>query len=295
MERLRRTMMFIPGANAAMLRDAPLYGADSIMFDLEDAVSLKEKDSARVLVHSALKTFDYGNIEIVVRINALDAGGAEDIEAMVLAGVDVIRLPKTETAQDIIDVEAVITEVEQQNDIPVGTTKMMAAIESAEGVLNAPAIAKSSTRLIGIALGAEDYVTNMKTRRHPDGQELFFARSMILHAARAAGIAAIDTVYSDVDNTEGFEAEVRLIKQLGFDGKSVINPRQIPLVNTIYAPTEKEIQNAKEVIWGIREAEAKGSGVISVNGKMVDKPIVERAERVIALALAAKLITEEEI
>lgn len=295
MERLRRTMMFVPGANAAMLRDAPLYGADSIMFDLEDAVSLKEKDSARVLVHSALKTFDYGNIEIVVRINALDAGGAEDIEAMVLAGVDVIRLPKTETAQDIIDVEAVITEVEQQNDIPVGTTKMMAAIESAEGVLNAPAIAKSSTRLIGIALGAEDYVTNMKTRRHPDGQELLFARSMILHAARAAGIAAIDTVYSDVDNTEGFEAEVRLIKQLGFDGKSVINPRQIPLVNTIYAPTEKEIQNAKEVIWGIREAEAKGSGVISVNGKMVDKPIVERAERVIALALAAKLITEEEI
>ena len=295
MERLRRTMMFVPGANAAMLRDAPLYGADSIMFDLEDAVSLKEKDSARVLVHSALKTFDYGNIEIVVRINALDAGGAEDIEAMVLAGVDVIRLPKTETAQDIIDVEAVITEVEQQNDIPVGTTKMMAAIESAEGVLNAPAIAKSSTRLIGIALGAEDYVTNMKTRRHPDGQELFFARSMILHAARAAGIAAIDTVYSDVANTEGFEAEVRLIKQLGFDGKSVINPRQIPLVNTIYAPTEKEIQNAKEVIWGIREAEAKGSGVISVNGKMVDKPIVERAERVIALALAAKLITEEEI
>lgn len=295
MERLRRTMMFVPGANAAMLRDAPLYGADSIMFDLEDAVSLKEKDSARVLVHSALKTFDYGNIEIVVRINALDAGGAEDIEAMVLAGVDVIRLPKTETAQDIIDVEAVITEVEQQNDIPVGTTKMMAAIESAEGVLNAPAIAKSSTRLIGIALGAEDYVTNMKTRRHPDGQELFFVRSMILHAARAAGIAAIDTVYSDVDNTEGFEAEVRLIKQLGFDGKSVINPRQIPLVNTIYAPTEKEIQNAKEVIWGIREAEAKGSGVISVNGKMVDKPIVERAERVIALALAAKLITEEEI
>ncbi|HAP3801431.1 TPA: citrate (pro-3S)-lyase subunit beta [Enterococcus faecalis] len=295
MERLRRTMMFVPGANAAMLRDAPLYGADSIMFDLEDAVSLKEKDSARVLVHSALKTFDYGNIEIVVRINALDAGGAEDIEAMVLAGVDVIRLPKTETAQDIIDVEAVITEVEQQNDIPVGTTKMMAAIESAEGVLNAPAIAKSSARLIGIALGAEDYVTNMKTRRHPDGQELFFARSMILHAARAAGIVAIDTVYSDVDNTEGFEAEVRLIKQLGFDGKSVINPRQIPLVNTIYAPTEKEIQNAKEVIWGIREAEAKGSGVISVNGKMVDKPIVERAERVIALALAAKLITEEEI
>lgn len=295
MERLRRTMMFVPGANAAMLRDAPLYGADSIMFDLEDSVSLKEKDTSRALVHFALKTFDYSQVETVVRVNGLDTVGALDIEAVVLAGVDVIRLPKTETAQDIIDVEAVIERVERENGIEVGRTKMMAAIESAEGVLNARDIAKGSDRLIGIALGAEDYVTNMKTRRHPDGQELFFARSMILHAARAAGIAAIDTVYSDVNNTEGFQNEVRAIKQLGFDGKSVINPRQIPLVNEIYAPTEKEIQNAKEVIWAIREAESKGSGVISLKGKMVDKPIVERAERVIMLAKAAGLITEEDL
>ena len=295
MERLRRTMMFVPGANPAMLRDAPLYGADSIMFDLEDAVSLKEKDSARLLVHQALKTVDYSSVETVVRINALEAGGDQDIEAVVVAGVNVVRLPKTERAQDIVDVAEVITAVEEKYGIEVGTTKMMAAVESAEGVMNAREIAQASDRLIGIALGAEDYVTNMKTKRHPDGQELFFARSMILHAARIAGIAAIDTVYSDVENTEGFQTEVRLIKQLGFDGKSVINPRQIPLVNEIYQPTAKEIQNAKEVIWGIREAEAKGLGVISVNGKMVDKPIVERAERVIALAKAAKLIKEEDI
>ena len=295
MERLRRTMMFVPGANAAMLRDAPLYGADSVMFDLEDAVSLNEKDSARTLVHFALKTFDYSAIETVVRINGLDTVGALDIEAMVLAGVNVIRLPKTETAQDIIDVAAVITQVEEENDLPVGTTKMMAAIESAEGVLNARDIATASDRLIGIALGAEDYVNNMKTRRYPDGQELLFARSMILHAARAAGIAAIDTVFSDINDTDGFIAETTRIKQLGFDGKSVINPRQIPLVNGIYAPSKAEIQQAKEVIWAIREAESKGSGVISLNGKMVDKPIVERAERVIALAKAAKLITEEEV
>lgn len=295
MERLRRTMMFVPGANPAMLRDAPLYGADSIMFDLEDAVSLKEKDTARMLVHQALKTIDYSSVETVVRINALDAGGDQDVEAVVVAGVNVVRLPKTERAEDITEVAAVITAVEEKYGIEVGTTKMMAAVESAEGVMNAREIALASDRLIGIALGAEDYVTNMKTRRHPDGQELFFARNMILHAARIAGIAAIDTVYSDVENTEGFQNEVRLIKQLGFDGKSVINPRQIPLVNEIYQPTAKEIQNAKEVIWGIREAEAKGSGVISVNGKMVDKPIVERAERVIALAKAAKLIKEEDI
>lgn len=278
-----------------MLRDAPLYGADSVMFDLEDAVSLNEKDSARTLVHFALKTFDYSAIETVVRINGLDTVGALDIEAMVLAGVNVIRLPKTETAQDIIDVATVITQVEEDNDLPVGTTKMMAAIESAEGVLNARDIATASERLIGIALGAEDYVTNMKTRRYPDGQELLFARSMILHAARAAGIAAIDTVFSDINDTDGFIAETTRIKQLGFDGKSVINPRQIPLVNGIYAPSKAEIQQAKEVIWAIREAESKGSGVISLNGKMVDKPIVERAERVIALAKAAKLITEEEV
>ncbi|VGU76352.1 citrate lyase beta chain / citryl-CoA lyase subunit [Streptococcus pyogenes] len=295
MERLRRTMMFVPGANAAMLRDAPLFGADSIMFDLEDSVSLKEKDTSRALVHFALKTFDYSSVETVVRVNGLDSCGALDIEAVVLAGVNVIRLPKTETAQDIIDVEAVIKRVERENSIEVGRTRMMAAIESAEGVLNAREIAKASKRLIGIALGAEDYVTNMKTRRYPDGQELFFARSMILHAARAAGIAAIDTVYSDVNNTEGFQNEVRMIKQLGFDGKSVINPRQIPLVHEIYIPTEKEIDHAKQVIWAIREAESKGSGVISLNGKMVDKPIVERAERVIALATAAGVLSEEDI
>lgn len=292
MERLRRTMMFVPGANAAMLRDAPLFGADSIMFDLEDSVSLKEKDTSRALVHFALKTFDYSSVETVVRVNGLDSCGALDIEAVVLAGVNVIRLPKTETAQDIIDVEAVIERVERENGIEVGRTRMMAAIESAEGVLNARDIAKASKRLIGIALGAEDYVTNMKTRRYPDGQELFFARSMILHAA---GIAAIDTVYSDVNNTEGFQNEVRMIKQLGFDGKSVINPRQIPLVNEIYTPTKKEIDHAKQVIWAIREAESKGSGVISLNGKMVDKPIVERAERVIALATAAGVLSEEDI
>lgn len=292
MDRLRRTMMFVPGANPAMLRDAILYGADSIMFDLEDAVSMKEKDSARMLVYSALKTFDYRSVETVVRINELNSGGKQDIEAMILGGINVIRLPKTETAEDIKAVDATITEVETRYQLPIGTTKMMAAIESAEGVLNAREIATASNRMIGIALGAEDYVTSQKTRRYPDGQELFFARNYILHAARAAGIAAIDTVYSDVDNEDGLKREAALIKQLGFDGKSVINPRQIPIINAIYAPTESEIQNAKEVLAAIQEAEAKGSGVIAINGKMVDKPIVERAYRVLAMAKAANMEVE---
>ncbi|MFL2101434.1 citrate (pro-3S)-lyase subunit beta [Desemzia sp. FAM 23989] len=290
MERLRRTMMFVPASNAGMLRDADIYGADSIMFDLEDSISLKEKDTSRFLVYQAVKTIDYGETETVVRINGLDAGGRDDIQALVRAGIDVIRLPKTETAQDILDVEAVIEEVEKQAGREIGTTKMMAAIESAEGVLNAVDIAKASDRLIGIALGAEDYVTNMHTKRSPEGQELFFARSMILHAARNAGIAALDTVYSDVNNEEGLRYEVETIKQLGFDGKSVINPRQIPIVNSVFAPSEKEIENALNVIHAIEEAEERGSGVIALNGKMIDKPIVERAERVLNLAEAAGLI-----
>lgn len=290
MERLRRTMMFVPASNAGMLRDADIYGADSIMFDLEDSISMKEKDTSRFLVYQAVKTIDYGETETVVRINGLDAGGRDDIHALVRAGIDVIRLPKTETAQDILDVEAVIEEVEKQAGREIGTTKMMAAIESAEGVLNAVDIAKASDRLIGIALGAEDYVTNMHTKRSPEGQELFFARSMILHAARNAGIAALDTVYSDVNNEEGLRYEVETIKQLGFDGKSVINPRQIPIVNSVFAPSEKEIENALNVIHAIEEAEERGSGVIALNGKMIDKPIVERAERVLNLAEAAGLI-----
>ncbi|SFH64082.1 citrate (pro-3S)-lyase subunit beta [Pisciglobus halotolerans] len=290
MERLRRTMMFVPASNAGMLRDAYIYGADSIMFDLEDSISLKEKDTSRFLVYQAVKTIDYGKTETVVRINGLDAGGRDDIEALVRAGIDVIRLPKTETAQDILDVESVIEAVEKKAGREIGSTKMMAAIESAEGVLNAVEIAKASERLIGIALGAEDYVTNMHTKRSPEGQELFFARSMILHAARNAGIAALDTVYSDVNNEEGLRHEVEVIKQLGFDGKSVINPRQIPIVNSVFAPNESEIENALNVIRAIEEAEEKGSGVIALNGKMIDKPIVERAERVLNLAEAAGLI-----
>ncbi len=172
---------------------------------------------------------------------------------------------------------------------------MMAAIESAEGALNAPSIATASKRLIGIAIGAEDYVTDLKTTRSPEGVELLYGRSMVLLAARAAGIAALDTVYSDVNNEEGFRKEVELIKQLGFDGKSVINPRQIEPVHEIFTPTAKEIEKALAVLAAIEEAKAKGSGVISLNGKMIDKPIVERAERVLTIARALGIVDTEEL
>lgn len=293
MERLRRTMMFVPGNNPGMLKDAGIYGADSLMFDLEDAVAISEKDSARFLVFNALKTINYGNTERVVRINGLDNPfGRADVEAVVRAGVDVIRLPKTETKEDILAVEAAIEEVERKIGREVGSTKMMAAIESAEGVINAYSIATSSKRLIGIALGAEDYVTSLKTRRYPDGMELMAARSQIVIAARAAGIYALDTVYSDVDNEEGFRREVQLIKQLGFDGKSVINPKQIKPVHEIFAPTEQEIRKSINIVTAARDAQKQGIGVISLNGKMIDKPIIARAERTLQLAEAVGLYRE---
>lgn len=294
-KKLRRTMMYVPGNNPGMLSDAHIYGADSLMFDLEDSISLSEKDSARLLVYNAVKTIDYNNMEIVVRINGLDTPyGRNDIEAMVRAGVDVIRLPKTETGEDVREVEKIIEEVEKKIVRPVGSTKIMGAIESPLGVVNAMEIAKSSPRLIGIAIGAEDFVTNMKTNRSAEGIELLYARSQILVAARATGIYALDTVYSDVNNEEGFREEVKLIKQLGFDGKSIINPRQIAPVHEIYAPTEEEIDYALNVIKAIKEAEEKGLGVVSLNGKMIDKPIVERAERILGLANISLSEKEEE-
>lgn len=288
MVRLRRTMMYVPGNNPANIMGAHLYGADSIMFDLEDSVSIKEKDSARFLVHNALKTLDFGNTETVVRINGLDTPfGREDLEAIVRARPDVIRIPKTEKAQDVLEVESIISEIEEKAGIEVGTTKLMAAIESPLGVINAFEIAKSSKRLIGIALGAEDFVTSMKTERSKDGLELLVARSQVLMAARAANIYALDTVFSDINDDEGFIKEVKLIKQLGFDGKSVIHPRQVTLVHQFYTPTKKEIDYSIRVLNAIDEAEKRSSGVIALDGKMIDAPIVERAYRVLELAKAS--------
>ena len=276
--------MFVPGNNPGMVKDAGIYGADCIMFDLEDSVSPTEKDAARFLIYSALTTLDYSPAELVVRINDLASGlGVADLEAIVRARPDVIRLPKTETAQDIIDCEREIERIEKEAGIPVGSTGMMAAIESAEGVLNAREIAKASDRLIGIALGAEDYVTDLKTTRS-DGTELAFARGMIVNAARSAGIDALDTVYSDANNEEGFIAEATIIKKMGFSGKSVINPRQIDPLHRIFKPSEKDVAKAKAIMEAIREANAKGSGVASLNGKMIDRPVVMRAKYLLELA-----------
>ncbi|MDO4826935.1 MAG: citrate (pro-3S)-lyase subunit beta [Bacteroidia bacterium] len=294
-DRLRRTMMFIPGNNPGMMQDAYIYRPDSIMLDLEDSVTMAEKDAARLLVHNALKSIDYGDIEMVVRINPLSTPyGRKDVEAVVKAGVHVIRMPKTETADEVRELEAEIVKVENEIGC-LGRTKIMAAIESAEGICNAFAIAKASKRMMGIALGAEDYCASLKTQRTPGGDELLYARQTIVVAARAAGVYALDTVFSNLDDMESFRKEVELIKTLGFDGKSIINPRQIRIVNEVFAPSEKAIEKARKILAAIKEAEKKGSGVISLNGKMVDRPVVIRAQHTIDLAVASGIISKEEV
>lgn len=281
MKKLRRSMLFIPGSSAAMLSTAFIYKPDSIMFDLEDAVALKEKDSARLLVFHALQHPMYNDIETVVRINPLNTPfGLKDLEAAVRAGVDVIRLPKTDTPEDIYQLEREIVRIEESCGRPVGSTKLMAAIESAVGVINAVAIAKSSDRLMGIALAAFDYVMDMQTERG-DGTELFYARCAVLHAARGAGIDAFDVVYADVNDEAGFLKEVDLIRRMGFNGKSLINPRQIEILHNAYAPTQEEVDYAQRVIAAAEEGERNGLGVISLNGKMIDAPIINHARVVI--------------
>ncbi len=295
MQRLRRTMMFVPGNNPGMMQDAFIYGPDSIMLDLEDSVTMAEKDTARLLVYNALKTIDYGDTEMVVRINPLSTPyGKKDVEAMVKAGADVIRMPKTETADEVREVEAEIEKIEKEIGC-LGRTKIMAAIESALGVVNAYAIATASKRMMGIALGAEDYCANLKTERTPEGIELLLARQTIVVAARAAGIDALDTVYSNLNDMETFRKEVETIKKMGFDGKSIINPRQIEIVNEVFTPSQKAIDKAIAVVGAIREAERRGSGVIALNGKMVDKPVVIRAQRTIDLAIAAGVLKKEDL
>ncbi|XUA17574.1 aldolase/citrate lyase family protein [Citrobacter sp. OP27] len=283
--RTRRSMLFVPGANAAMISNAFIYPADALMFDLEDSVILREKDSARRLVYHALQHPLYQDRETIVRVNALDSEyGLQDLDAVVRGGVDIVRLPKTDTAQDVIDIEAEIARIENECGREPGSTGLLAAIESAQGITQAVAIAHASPRLIGIALGAEDYVRNLRTERSPDGVELLFARCALLQAARSAGIQAFDTVYSDANNDAGFLHEAAHIKQLGFDGKSLINPRQIDLLHNLYAPTQKEVEHAQLVVEAAEASALEGRGVVSLNGKMVDSPVIERARLVLSRA-----------
>lgn len=285
--RLRRTMMFMNTQKPGLIKDAYIYGVDSIMLDLEDAVAENQKDSARFSLYHALKTIDYGDTEVIVRINGLDTPHwQEDIRCAVAGGADGVRIPTCESAQDVKTVEEHVLAAEKEFGVEEGRTLIMAALESPKGVLNAYEIASASDRLFGIALSAGDFHRSMHTHYVPGGIELNTARNLIVMSARAAGVQCFDTVFTNLDDEEGFENEVRMIHDMGFDGKSLINPRQIAFVHQTLAPTPEEIATAETYVRTYEEQSKLGVGVYTVNGKMVDIAFIKDASRVIALAKA---------
>lgn len=287
-KRLRRTMMFLNCQKPGLIKDPYIYKPDSIMLDLEDAVAEGEKDAARYSLYHALQEIDYQGVERVVRINGLDTEyWKEDIRVCVAGGADSIRIPKVESAKDIHLVEHEIELAEKEFGREPGSTLIMAAIESAMGVMKALEICEASERLFGIALSGGDYTKDLQTQISGYGVELAGARQNLIIAARAAKVQCFDTVFTNLDDMEGFEKEVEMIKAMGFDGKSIVNPRQISVVHRIYTPTEKEIIFSEKVVREIDDKKAKGIGVFTVDGKMIDIAFYDGAKRVIELAKAA--------
>ena len=290
-KRLRRTMMFLNCQKPGLIKDPYIYRPDSIMLDLEDAVAEGQKDAARFSLFHALRTVDYHGVERVVRINGLDTPyWQEDIRACVAGGCDAIRIAKTEKAADVIAVEKAVAAAEKEFDRPEGCTLLMAAIESARGILNVLEICEASPRLFGVALSGGDYTKDLQTSISKTGVELAGARQMMVIAARAAGIQCFDTVFTDLDDMEGFRREVEMDRQMGFDGKSLINPRQIRVVHEVYTPTQKEIVFAQKVVQEIESKRAQGIGVFTVDGKMIDVAFYDGAKRTLALAEAAGVL-----
>ena len=287
-KRLRRSMMFLNAQKPGLIKDPYIYGADSIMLDLEDAVAENQKDAARYSLYHALQEIDYRGTERVVRINGLDTPHRqEDIRVCVAGGADTIRIAKTECAQDVKTVEEHVLAAEREFGRPEGSTLLMAALESCKGVLNALEVCQSSERLIGIALSGGDYTKDLQTVITGTGVELMGARQHMIMAARAAGVQCFDTVFTNLDDMEGFEKETRMIKMMGFDGKSLVNPRQIAIVHEIFTPTQKEIIFAEKVVREIDEKKAQGIGVFTVDGKMIDIAFYDGARRTIDLAKAS--------
>ena len=280
--------MLLNAQKPSLIKDPYIYKPDSIMLDLEDAVAENQKDAARFSLYHALKTIDYRGCERVVRINGLDTPyWKEDIRCSVAGGADTIRIPKTESAQDVKMVEWEVEKAEKEFGRPVGSTLIMAALESARGVMRALDICDASERMMGIALSGGDYTKDLMTHITGTGIELMGARQQMIIAARAAHVQCFDTVFTNLDDMEGFRKEVETIHLMGFDGKSIINPRQIDIVHEIFTPTQKEIIFAEKVVTEIDTKKAQGIGVFTVDGKMIDIAFYDGAKRTLRLAKAA--------
>jgi len=293
-DRLRRSLLYVPGNMPGMLQNIPVFDADGVMIDLEDAVPLAEKDAARTLTASFLRTLVDRPVEVFVRINPLDTKYAEaDLREVLPARPDGIRLPKADTPEVVERLDTRLTEAEEKLGIPIGTFTIIPSIESAVGILNVVETAASSRRIVAVAFGAEDYTASMEIQRSKTGEELFNARTRIAWAAKAAGVQAIDSVFSDANDMDGLRHETELIKRLGFTGKSLVNPRQIEVVHEVFRPKQQEIDEALEVMEAIARAREMGTGVISLRGRMVDAPVVKRAARTLRTAVAFGMLDYE--
>ncbi|MBO4848570.1 MAG: CoA ester lyase [Clostridia bacterium] len=282
---MRRSMLFLPGNTPNMIINGDALGADCIILDLEDAVSPDEKDAARLLVMSAMSRMGFSGVEITVRINSIDTDyWKHDIDAIVPLKPDLIMPPKASSREDILTVDAYIAEVERRCGMEVGTVRLIPLIETALGVENAFAIASACPRVAAIFLGGEDLTADLRCRRTKQGNEIDYARKRLVCAARAANVDVYDTPFTDVNDDEGIRVDAEYAKSLGFTGKSAIAPRHVKVINEVFSPTEKEIQYARMVFEAIRIGREQGKGAVSLLGKMIDKPIVERARQTLEAA-----------
>ena len=280
-------MLFLPGNNPNMLINCSYLGADALIFDLEDAVSPAEKDAARILIRNTIKYMDLSACEVIVRINSIDTPYWQaDMEAILPHRPSLILLPKTSTVADVLQADAYMTQLEEKLGFENNTIGLMPLIETALGLENAFAIASATKRVKALFLGAEDLTADLQCVRTKEGREIDYARSRMVVAARAAGVAVYDTPFTDVNDDEGIVKDAAYAKALGFNGKASISPRHIGVINTTFSPTQKEVDYAYEVVEAIELAKSQGKGAISLYGKMIDAPIVARAQQTIAMAKA---------
>lgn len=291
---MRRSMLFLPGNAPKMIINGNYLGADAVIFDLEDAVSPSEKDAARYLVRNVLSSLEFDRVETIVRINSIDTPfWQQDLEQIVPHRPNIIMLPKTGCAHDVEVVDDYLTALEKKLDIPAGTVRLMPLIETALGIENAYFIASARPRVTALFLGAEDLTADLRCKRTKEGREIDYARSRMVNAARAANVDVYDTPFTDVNDDEGIVADAQYAKALGFTGKASISPRHIHAINTVFSPSKADIAYAYEVMEAIAEAKAQGKGAIALRGKMIDAPIVARAEQTIAAAKALGIGRED--
>ncbi len=283
-DRSRFSRLYLPGNSPSLMINAGIHKPNGIILDLEDAVAPEKKDEARFLVRNALRTIDFYGAERMVRINQ-GTRGIEDLEYLIPHNVNLILLPKCEKPEQIHQVNAKIEAIRSKYRLPAASVWIMPIIESALGVINAYAIASAAENIVSLAIGLEDYTADLGTRRTSEGNESFFARSMVVNAARAAGIQPIDSVFSDVGDMEGLRQNVLRSKALGFDGMGCIHPRQIMVIHETFAPTPDEVEKAKKIVLAFHKASEQGLGVVSLGTKMIDPPVVKRALTTIDLAV----------